>query len=203
MKETVGRVEDSAKIIADSADSRKSAARFGLARVASVAKDAEKREGTMQAVVIGALMGVGGTAAMDIWAWLLSRLAGQAFPNWAMPGRWLAHVFRGRMWHADIGASEAVPGELRLGWVLHYAVGVLYGVVFVVIAGTGWLAAPSFLPLWIFSIATIAAGWFLLQPGMGLGWAAARTANPWKVRLMGLIAHTVFALGMWAVAVSA
>ena len=63
-----------------------------------------------------------------------------------------------------------------------------------------WLAAPTFLPVWIFALITIAAGWFLLQPGMGLGWAAARTANPGKARIMGLIAHTVFGLGMWAAA---
>ena len=154
----------------------------------------------MELVLIGALMGIGGTIAMDVWAWALSRFAGQAFPNWAMPGRWLAHVYRGRVWHDDIGAAAAVPGELGLGWVFHYGVGLIYGVVFLVFAGAGWLAAPTFLPLWIFSIVTIAAGWFLLQPGMGLGWAAANTPSPWKVRIMGLIAHTMFALGMWAVA---
>lgn len=157
----------------------------------------------MELLVIGALMGIGGTAAMDVWAWGLSRFAGQPSPNWAMPGRWLAHVFRGQLWHADIGASAAVDGELRLGWVFHYGVGLIYGVVFVMLAGAGWLASPSFLPLWLFSVATIAAGWFLLHPGMGLGWAAAKTPNPAKTRVMGLVAHTMFALGMWLVALLA
>jgi hypothetical protein len=52
----------------------------------------------------------------------------------------------------------------------------------------------------VFSVLTIAAGWFVLQPGMGLGWAAAKTPAPWKARGFGLLAHTVFGLGMWAVA---
>ena len=154
----------------------------------------------MELLLIGALMGIGGTAAMDVWAWGLSRFAGQAFPNWAMPGRWLAHAVRGRVWHDDIGASAVVEGELRLGWAFHYGVGLIYGVIFLLLAGAGWLAVPAFLPLWLFSLATIAAGWFLLQPGMGLGWAAAKTPNPWKARIMGLVAHTAFALGMWGVA---
>ncbi len=68
---------------------------------------------------------------------------------------------------------------------------------FFVCRAPGWVEDPSFLPLWAFSLATIAAGWFLLQPGMGLGWAASRTPSPWKVRVMGLVAHTVFAVGMW------
>jgi hypothetical protein len=144
----------------------------------------------------GVVMGLAGTLAMDIWAWVLAAL-GQPRPNWAMPGRWLGHVMRGRVFHEDIGAAEPVRHELALGWALHYGVGVLYGVVFVLLAGRDWVAAPSFLPLWGFSLATIAAGWFLLQPGMGLGWAASRAPSPWKVRAMGLVAHTVFAVGMW------
>ena len=147
-------------------------------------------------IATGVVMGVLGTLAMDVWAWVLG-LMGQPKPNWAMPGRWLGHVFRGTLFHDDIGAAEPVAGELGLGWALHYGVGVLYGVVFVLLAGPGWVEDPSFLPLWAFSLLTIAAGWFLLQPGMGLGWAASRTPSPWKVRAMGLVAHTVFAVGMW------
>lgn len=144
----------------------------------------------------GLVMGVLGTVAMDLWAMLLARL-GQPMPNYAMIGRWLGHVFRGKVFHDDIGAAEPVGGELGLGWGLHYAVGVIYGIIFVLLAGDAWLAAPTFLPLWIFAILTIAAGWFLLQPGMGLGWAASKTPAPWKVRAMGLVAHSVFAVGMW------
>jgi len=147
-------------------------------------------------IVTGVVMGVLGTLAMDLWALLLARI-GQPAPNWAMPGRWLGHIPKGTVFHEDIGAAAPVPNELGLGWALHYGVGILYGVIFVLIAGAGWVAAPSFVPLWIFCLVTIAAGWFLLQPGMGLGWAASKTPNPWKVRVMGLIAHTVFACGMW------
>ncbi len=144
----------------------------------------------------GVVMGVLGTLAMDIWALVLERL-GQPRPNWAMPGRWLGHVLRGQVFHEDIGAAEPVERELALGWALHYGVGVIYGIAFVLLAGRGWVEDLSFLPLWIFSLITIAAGWFLLQPGMGLGWAASQTPSPWKVRMMGLVAHTVFAVGMW------
>lgn len=156
----------------------------------------------MSLILTGAAMGVGGTLAMDIWAQVLHRVASQPLPNWAMPGRWLGHVFRGTVFHDDIAAAAPVPSELALGWAFHYAVGIAYGIAFVLLAGPDWRAAPSFLPVWAFSLATIAAGWFLLQPGMGLGWAASRTPTPWKVRGMGLLAHTVFAVGMWAVVVA-
>ena len=151
-------------------------------------------------IIAGVLMGIGGTVAMDIWTVVLSKLGIAPFPNWAMPGRWFGHVFKGRLFHDDIGAVAPVRGDLALGWGLHYGVGVIYGVVFAMLAGVVWVASPDFLSVWIFSLITIAAGWFLLQPGMGLGWAASKTPNPSKVRILGLAAHTVFAVGMWLVA---
>ena len=153
-------------------------------------------------LVAGALMGIGGTVAMDIWALVLSRVGIVPFPNWAMPGRWFAHVFKGRLFHEDIGAVAPVRGELALGWLLHYGVGILYGIAFALLAGVVWIASPDFLTVWVFSLITIAAGWFLLQPGMGLGWAASKMPNPWKVRGLGMVAHTVFAFGMWLVAIA-
>lgn len=147
-------------------------------------------------------MGLAGTAAMDVWAQLLHRAFGQPLPNWAMPGRWFGHLAKGQVFHDDIGAAEPIKGELGLGWALHYGVGVLYGLIWAVLAGAGWLAAPTFLPVWIFALLTIAAGWFLLMPGMGLGWAGSRLDLPWIVRAKGLLAHTVFGLGMWGAALA-
>ena len=151
---------------------------------------------------IGVAMGIGGTVAMDVWARVAAGLGISGAPNWAMPGRWLAHVFRGRVFHDDIAAADPVGGELRLGWVFHYAVGILYGVIFALWAGAEWLATPTFVPVWIFALVTILAGWMLLLPGMGLGWFAAKTPAPWKTRALGLVAHTIFGLGMFGVAVA-
>lgn len=142
-------------------------------------------------------MGIVATGAMDLWALLLNRLAGQSLPNWGMVGRWVAHMQAGQVFHDAIAEASPVRNELQIGWVFHYAVGIAYGIFLAVFMGTEWLAAPTFWPAWVFSILTVGFGWFLLQPGMGLGWAARNTPNPWKVRLLNLAAHTVFAVGLW------
>ncbi len=144
-----------------------------------------------------ALIGVGGTVLMDLWAILLSFLPGQSKPNWAPVGRWFWHLRNGKVFHDDIGKAEPYEHELALGWIGHYAVGIVYGFLPLVIAGTAWLAAPTFLPAFIVGIVTVGAGWFLLQPGLGIGWAASKTPNPNKVRFLNLVAHTVFAAGMY------
>ncbi|MGA9433255.1 MAG: DUF2938 domain-containing protein [Roseobacter sp.] len=148
-------------------------------------------------LVAGVVMGLVATAMMDAWAVLLRRSAGVPMPNWAMVGRWAAHLPRGRVFHDDIGQATSVEGEHAIGWVFHYAVGVIYGVVLAFLMGPAWLAAPTFAPAWGFSILMLGFGWFLLQPGLGLGWAAAKTPNPAKARVLGLVAHTVFGAGLW------
>jgi Protein of unknown function (DUF2938) len=148
----------------------------------------------------GAVIGIGATILMDIWAIVLSRMPGEGPVNWAPVGRWFWHLRTGTIFHDAIGEAEAYENELALGWIGHYVVGLLYGIIFLICVGRPWLAAPTFLPAWVFGIVTIAAGWFLVQPGLGIGWAASKTANPNKVRILGLIAHTVFALGLYGTA---
>ena len=149
-----------------------------------------------QAVAIG----VGATVFMDLWAFALARLGVTGPVNWAPVGRWFWHLGKGIVFHDDIAAATPYRHEQALGWIAHYAVGIIYGVVFVLLMGQSWLQAPTFLPAWIFALVTICAGWFLLQPGLGLGWAASRLPNANKVRLLNLAAHTVFGFGLYVTA---
>lgn len=148
----------------------------------------------------GIIIGVGATVLMDLWAILLYRLFAQSRPNWAPVGRWFWHLKNGVVFHESIGNAEPYTHELALGWVSHYAVGIVYGILLAVMVGPGWFAEPTFLPAWILGIVTVGAGWFLLQPGLGLGWAASKTSNPTKVRALNLVAHTIFAIGLWGTA---
>jgi len=142
-------------------------------------------------------IGLGGTVLMDLWAILLSFLPDQRRPNWAPVGRWFWHLRSGKVFHGDIGKAPPYEHELALGWLGHYAVGILYGILLVAVTGAAWLEAPTFLPAWAVGIVTVGAGWFLLQPGLGLGWAASKLPNANQVRLLNLAAHTVFAAGMY------
>ncbi len=146
------------------------------------------------------VIGIGGTAAMDVWAIFRARFFGASAPNWGPVGRWFASLPKGRFFHDDIAATPAVAHESAIGWAAHYIIGMIYGGVLVAFAGRSWLMQPTFLPAWIVGIVTVGAGWFILQPGLGLGWAAAKTAHPWSVRVQNLIAHSVFALGMYGAA---
>ena len=144
--------------------------------------------------------GIGATALLDLWAILLNKTAGLALPRWAMVGRWFGHLPSGKFFHDDIAGAEPVPNELALGWTMHYAIGILFAAILVAIAGPGWLRAPAFIPAWILGIATVGCGWFILQPGMGAGWAATKRPDAMKIRILNLAGHTVFAIGLYGTA---
>ncbi len=146
------------------------------------------------------VIGIGGTAAMDLWALLLSAVFALPLPNWGLVGRWFAHLAKGTFFHKDITAAQAVPNETAIGWFSHYAVGIIYAGALIFFAGPDWVSNPTFLPAWILGLVTIGAGWFILQPGMGAGWAASLRPNPMQVRALNIISHSVFAAGMFGTA---
>ena len=145
-------------------------------------------------------IGIGATALIDVWAIVLNRAFGLALPNWGLVGRWVWHLQSGQVFHDDIAAAAPHGQELALGWLFHYAVGIAYGALLVAVVGPAWLAAPTFLPAWILGLVTVGAGWFLLAPGMGAGWAAAKRPNAMQIRALNLVAHTVFGFGLYGTA---
>ncbi|MEK1907488.1 MAG: DUF2938 domain-containing protein [Pseudomonas sp.] len=152
---------------------------------------------TVEMIVQAALLGIGATLVMDLWALLRRRVFGVASLDYALVGRWLGHMREGRFRHVAIGKASPVRGERALGWAFHYLTGLVFAGVFVLLAGSQWLQQPTPLPALLFGGLTVAAPLLLMQPGFGMGIAAARTANPRQVRLRALLTHLVFGMGLY------
>jgi hypothetical protein len=146
-----------------------------------------------------ALIGIGATATMDVWLWLLSRL-GVPTTSFAMVGRWVGHLARGRFTHVAIAKALPVRNELGLGWLTHYVIGVVYAALLVAMQGKAWLEQPTFLPALVFGVVTVAAPWFVMQPAMGAGFLALKTPTPLKNCLRNMANHAVFGTGMYLTA---
>jgi hypothetical protein len=145
------------------------------------------------------LIGIGATLILDLWS-LTLRLFGVAMTNWGLVGRWIGHMPRGQFRHNSVANAAPVPGEHAIGWIAHYLIGVIYAAVLLAIVGLDWAHRPTLLPALLFGWATLIAPFFIMQPGMGAGVAASKTPRPNVARLRTVLAHTVFALGMFAVA---
>ncbi len=137
---------------------------------------------------------------LDLWGVFLNVAFGVPLSDYATVGRWLGYMPAGRFVHASIRAAPPVQGERIIGWIAHYATGIVFAALLVVICGEDWLRHPSLVPALLLGIITVAAPFLLMQPGMGLGIASSRAPNPSAARLRSLATHAAFGVGLFVAA---
>jgi hypothetical protein len=152
----------------------------------------------MDTLVCTVITGLGATAVMDLWGIVRQRVFGMALPNYAMVGRWLAHMPHGRFRHESMAKVPPVQGERVIGWSAHYLIGIAFATLLPLIWGDAWFNHPTMVPALVTGIATVAAPFLLMQPGMGAGIASSRTPRPGAARLQSLVTHGIFGLGLYA-----
>jgi hypothetical protein len=154
----------------------------------------------MDIIFRAALVGVGGTIVLDIYAFLLQRLFDVRATNWQMVGRWLGHMPSGSFIQTNLGQVKPVPGEHALGWAFHYVIGIGYGLLLVAIWGSRWLLEPDVAEPLILALVLLVLPYFVMMPGMGMGIAGSRTPKPNVARLKSVIGHSIFGIGMYLTA---
>jgi hypothetical protein len=142
------------------------------------------------------LSGVVATVALDLWQRLLKLTFGLPPTSWALVGRWTRQALAGRPFPGAVASLPAQPGELRLGWIVHYVVGVGYGVVYVLGLRALGFDPDSWVTGLVFGLASVAVPWFFFMPAMGAGLMARNTPKPALACTLALAGHTVFGLGL-------
>lgn len=145
------------------------------------------------------VIGAGATLLMDLWAAVLGRF-GVASLNFALLGRWLGHLRRGKWFHVSIAKSPPVPLESLMGWCAHYTIGISFAALLLAIFGLPWARTPTLFPALSVGVATVAAPWFILQPALGAGVASRKTPKPIFNAVKSLVTHVVFGIGLFLAA---
>jgi hypothetical protein len=148
-------------------------------------------------LISGVLMGLGATLTFDLWGLFLKRAFMITPSNICLVGRWLRYMPAGIFRHSNIGLTPRKSAECPIGWMAHYTIGVTFAIVFVAVAGSDWLQHPTLIPAIVFGLATVLAPFFIMQPSMGLGFAASKTSHPAQARLRSLLNHTAFGVGLY------
>lgn len=148
-------------------------------------------------VLAAIAVGIGATLVMDLWSFSLKRSFNIPAPNYCFVGRWLRHMPEGVFRHSSIAAAEKKPAECVVGWIAHYATGIVFALALVLLASPNWLQQPTLLPALLLGLATVVAPLFVMQPSFGLGFAGSKTPKPAQTRLRSLMNHVVFGLGLY------
>jgi len=144
-------------------------------------------------------IGVGATVVMDLWALLLKQL-GIPSLNFAFLGRWIGHLPHGQWAHESIAKASPIKGELWMGWLAHYSIGVTFAALLLAVCGLEWARKPTLLPALIIGIVTVVSPLFILQPALGAGIASSKTPRPVFNCIKSLITHAVFGFGLYLAA---
>lgn len=148
-------------------------------------------------LVQATLIGAGATLIMDIWAIILLRVFNIPSLGFCLVGRWLGHMLQGKFKHEKITLSSKRPAECTVGWSAHYLIGILFALILLCATPDNWIANPTLLPATLTGILTLVIPFFIMQPAMGSGIAAAKTSHPWQARLKSTITHLVFGFGLY------
>lgn len=156
----------------------------------------------MNLLTLAFLGGIAGAVLMDITETVAARFGITSGVNVALVGRWFIGLTRGQLRHADILASEPVPGEAAMGWAFHLLVGgggvaLLYPAF---LQGSGVaLPADHLLGGLLFGLATSLLPWFILLPSFGWGLFGRRGPRGSNALLASMISHIPYGLGVGAV----
>ena len=147
------------------------------------------------------LMGLGATLTFDLWGLFLKHAFRITPSNICLVGRWLRYMPAGTFKHSNIGSTPPKSAECAVGWIAHYTIGITFASAFGALVGNNWLQHPTLIPAIVFGVATVLAPFFIMQPSLGLGFAASKTSNPTQARLRSLMNHTAFGVGLYLFAV--
>ncbi|WP_430009066.1 DUF2938 domain-containing protein [Methylophaga lonarensis] len=142
-------------------------------------------------------VGIGATVIMDLWALMLRRVFKVMSLNFCLVGRWLIYMRDGVFRHKSITSAQARPAECAVGWLAHYAIGIVFAFALLLMTSPSWLDQPTILPALLTGLVTISIPFFIMQPAFGMGIAAAKTPKPGQARLRSLMTHSVFGLGLY------
>ena len=142
-------------------------------------------------------MGLGATLTFDLWGLFLKRAFKITPSNICLVGRWLRYMPAGIFKHAHIGSTPPKSAECPIGWLAHYTIGITFAGAFVMFVGPDWLRHPTLIPALGFGVVTVLAPFFIMQPSLGLGFAASKTPNPTQARLRSVMNHAAFGVGLY------
>jgi hypothetical protein len=147
-------------------------------------------------------IGTGATLVMDLWTLLLRYGFNIPSLNYCMVGRWFCHMKDGVFHHSKIATASSKTAECVVGWIAHYVIGIIYAAILILPTHGKWLQLPSVTPAVMLGLFTVIFPFLVMQPALGLGVAAGKTAKPGSARVKTLLTHTVFGMGLYVAALA-
>ncbi|MBK7629231.1 MAG: DUF2938 domain-containing protein [Ignavibacteriales bacterium] len=145
------------------------------------------------------LIGIGATLTVDIWIYVLGLFNIKSL-DYRFVGRWIGNFPKGKFFHQNIIATEPVKGELVIGWIAHYVIGINFAFFLFLFCGKEWIQNPQIYSAVFWGILTVVAPLFIMQPAFGFGIASSNLSKPNIRRIKSLLTHLIYGIGLYIAA---
>lgn len=152
---------------------------------------------TVYEILAAIVIGVLATGFLDVFGIVLNKLFGIPTTEWRYIGRWFARMKYFEFYHSAISKVEPVRGELAIGWLMHYLIGIAFSLIYFswvyIIQGT----TPTLLSGTLFGLITLVAPYLIMQPALGHGFFARNHKRPVLMPILSFLAHITFGQALY------
>ena len=148
-------------------------------------------------LIYGLTAGIIATAFFDIYQISLNYAYGINKTRWDLVGRYFIGLKSYKYFREDLINDDSEKYELFYGYLIHYAIGIIYGFFYIFI-NIIFYKEPSILIALVFGFFTILGGWCIMMPfAYNLGFFASKSNEKFQIIVQGLIAHFIFGTGLF------
>ena len=148
-------------------------------------------------IIEGIISGIVATFLFDLFHKSLTFAYGINKAKWDLAGRYFIGVSKGKYIQEDITNEPVEKNELFIGYVVHYLIGVIYGLFYVIINSL-FLNEPSLILALIIGFLTVLGSWCLMMPyAYNLGFFGSKIEEQKQVLVQNLLFHFIFGIGLF------
>ena len=146
----------------------------------------------------GLLTGIIATIIFDSFQISLSYAHKIKRSKWNVAGRYFLGLRDAKYSRLDILNEPSVRYELIAGYTVHYFIGSIFGL-FYVIVNIIFFNDLSFILAIIIGFTTVLGSWCIMMPyAYNIGFFASKKENQKELLVQNLIAHFIFGVGLYA-----
>ena len=148
-------------------------------------------------LIHGLIAGIVATVLFDIYQIALNYAYGINKTRWNLVGRYFIGLKNNKYFRDDLINDPLEKHELIYGYLIHYIIGIIYGLFYILI-NLIFYDEPSILIALIYGFITILGGWCIMMPfAYNLGFFASKSDEKFQLIVQGLLAHFVFGTGLF------
>ena len=145
----------------------------------------------------GIVTGIIATIIFDIFQFSLSYAYNINKPRWDLVGRYFIGIKEKKFFRDDIENEKQIKNELFIGYIVHYSIGIIYGI-FYVILNLFFSNNPSLYLALIVGFLTVLGAWCIMMPyAYNIGFFASKKEEQKQIIVQNLIAHFIFGIGLY------